>query len=85
MPTPRGGGLAIVVLVTGAGLWSASEAGFSHALIYHRLRNHHRISRLARRCLIPFDARPFCSAGTRRGGFDLRIGIFQNGHHPVVR
>ena len=34
MPTPRGGGLAIVVLVTGAGLWSASDAGFSHALIY---------------------------------------------------
>ncbi|MCI0556512.1 MAG: glycosyl transferase, partial [Anaerolineae bacterium] len=23
MPTPRGGGLAIIVLVTGAGLWSA--------------------------------------------------------------
>ncbi len=42
MPTPRGGGVAIVVLVAGAGLWSASEAGFDrlnlpglyHALIY---------------------------------------------------
>ena len=34
MPTPRGGGLAIVVLVTGAGLWSAKEADLNHALIY---------------------------------------------------
>jgi UDP-N-acetylmuramyl pentapeptide phosphotransferase/UDP-N-acetylglucosamine-1-phosphate transferase len=34
MPTPRGGGLAIVVVVTGAGLWSAREAGLYHALIY---------------------------------------------------
>ena len=33
-PTPRGGGVAIVVLVTGAGLWSMKEAGFSHTLIY---------------------------------------------------
>jgi len=34
MPTPRGGGLAIVILVLGAGLWSASEAGWSRSLIY---------------------------------------------------
>jgi UDP-N-acetylmuramyl pentapeptide phosphotransferase/UDP-N-acetylglucosamine-1-phosphate transferase len=34
LPTPRGGGLAIVVLVTGAGVWSAKEAGLYHALIY---------------------------------------------------
>lgn len=34
MPTPRGGGVAIVVLVTGTGLWSAREAGWNHALIY---------------------------------------------------
>ena len=34
MPTPRGGGVAIVVLVAGAGLWSAREAGWNHALIY---------------------------------------------------
>ncbi len=34
MPTPRGGGVAIVVLVTGAGLWSMKEAGLNHALIY---------------------------------------------------
>ncbi|MDP2778099.1 MAG: hypothetical protein Q8O48_10690, partial [Anaerolineales bacterium] len=27
-PTPRGGGLMIVLLVTGAGLWSVFEAGF---------------------------------------------------------
>ncbi|RJP53934.1 MAG: glycosyltransferase family 4 protein [Anaerolineaceae bacterium] len=27
-PTPRGGGLMIVLLVTGAGLWSVYEAGF---------------------------------------------------------
>lgn len=33
-PTPRGGGLAIVLLVMGTGLWSASEAVLSHALIY---------------------------------------------------
>jgi len=34
MPMPRGGGLAIVVIVTGVGLWSANEAGLYHALIY---------------------------------------------------
>ena len=34
MPTPRGGGLAIVVVVTGVGLWSAKEADLNHALIY---------------------------------------------------
>jgi UDP-N-acetylmuramyl pentapeptide phosphotransferase/UDP-N-acetylglucosamine-1-phosphate transferase len=34
MPTPRGGGLAIVVLVLGTGLWSASEAGWSRNLVY---------------------------------------------------
>jgi len=33
-PTPRGGGLAIVVLVTGAGLWSIYETGLSRNLIY---------------------------------------------------
>ena len=33
-PTPRGGGLAIVVLVTGAGLWSVYETGLSRNLIY---------------------------------------------------
>jgi len=34
IPTPRGGGLAIVVLVTGAGLWAMKEAELSHALVY---------------------------------------------------
>jgi len=34
MPTPRGGGLAIVVIVTGAGLWAIKEAKLNHALIY---------------------------------------------------
>ncbi len=34
MPTPRGGGVAIVALVAGAGLWSVSEAGLYPALIY---------------------------------------------------
>ncbi|MEW6085821.1 MAG: glycosyl transferase [Chloroflexota bacterium] len=34
MPTPRGGGLAIVVVVAGAGVWSAREASWNHALIY---------------------------------------------------
>ena len=33
-PTPRGGGLAIVILVLGTGLWFASEAGWSRSLIY---------------------------------------------------
>lgn len=33
-PTPRGGGLMIVLLVTGAGLWSVVEAGFPRGLIY---------------------------------------------------
>ncbi len=34
VPTPRGGGLAIVILVAGAGLWSALETGLSRGLIY---------------------------------------------------
>jgi UDP-N-acetylmuramyl pentapeptide phosphotransferase/UDP-N-acetylglucosamine-1-phosphate transferase len=34
MPTPRGAGLAIVMLVLGPGLWSASEAGWSRSLVY---------------------------------------------------
>jgi len=34
MPTPRGGGLAIVVLVTGAGLWAYEAADLSHVLVY---------------------------------------------------
>ena len=34
IPTPRGGGLAIVVLVTGAGLSVIREAELSHALVY---------------------------------------------------
>ncbi|MEW6240732.1 MAG: glycosyl transferase [Chloroflexota bacterium] len=33
-PMPRGGGLAIVVLVLGAGLWSAQEAEWSRSLVY---------------------------------------------------
>ena len=32
--TPRGGGLAIVILVLAAGLWSASEATWDRGLIY---------------------------------------------------
>ena len=34
MPTPRGGGLAIVIMVLGTGLWFAREAGWSRSLIY---------------------------------------------------
>ena len=34
MPTPRGGGLAIVLLVTGAGLWFVKEASLSRNLVY---------------------------------------------------
>jgi UDP-N-acetylmuramyl pentapeptide phosphotransferase/UDP-N-acetylglucosamine-1-phosphate transferase len=34
IPTPRGGGLAIVVLVLVTGLWSASQAGWNRSLIY---------------------------------------------------
>ena len=34
MPTPRGGGLTIVVLVLGAGIWASTEAGWSRSLIY---------------------------------------------------
>ncbi|MBI4760483.1 MAG: glycosyltransferase family 4 protein [Chloroflexota bacterium] len=34
LPTPRGGGLAIVLLVTGAGLWSMSEADWMRSLVY---------------------------------------------------
>jgi len=33
-PTPRGGGLAIVLLVIGTGLWAMREAELSHALVY---------------------------------------------------
>ena len=34
MPTPRGGGLAIVLIVTGAGLWVMKEADLNRSLIY---------------------------------------------------
>jgi UDP-N-acetylmuramyl pentapeptide phosphotransferase/UDP-N-acetylglucosamine-1-phosphate transferase len=34
VPTPRGGGLAIVLLVLAAGLWSASNVGWNRSLIY---------------------------------------------------
>jgi Fuc2NAc and GlcNAc transferase len=34
MPTPRGGGLAIVLLVTGTGLWFMREADWSRNLVY---------------------------------------------------
>jgi len=34
VPTPRGGGLAIVILVTGVSLWSALETGLDRGLIY---------------------------------------------------
>jgi len=34
VPTPRGGGLAIVILVLGMGLWSALETDLSRGLIY---------------------------------------------------
>ena len=34
IPTPRGGGLAIVILVLGVGLWSVIEAGLYRGLIY---------------------------------------------------
>jgi len=34
MPTPRGGGLAIVLIVLGAGIWSAQEAGWTRSLVY---------------------------------------------------
>ena len=33
-PTPRGGGLAIVLLVIGTGLWVIEDAELSHALVY---------------------------------------------------
>ena len=33
-PTPRGGGLAIVILVIGIGIWAVKEAELSHALVY---------------------------------------------------
>lgn len=33
-PTPRGGGLAIVILTIGTALWSMREAAISHALVY---------------------------------------------------
>jgi UDP-N-acetylmuramyl pentapeptide phosphotransferase/UDP-N-acetylglucosamine-1-phosphate transferase len=33
-PTPRGGGLAIVLIVLGAGLWSTNEAGWNRSLVY---------------------------------------------------
>lgn len=34
VPTPRGGGLAIVLLVAGTGIWSALETGWDRGLIY---------------------------------------------------
>jgi UDP-N-acetylmuramyl pentapeptide phosphotransferase/UDP-N-acetylglucosamine-1-phosphate transferase len=34
MPTPRGGGLAIVLLVTGTALWFVNEASLSRNLVY---------------------------------------------------
>jgi UDP-N-acetylmuramyl pentapeptide phosphotransferase/UDP-N-acetylglucosamine-1-phosphate transferase len=34
MPTPRGGGLAMVVLAIGAGLWSTNKADLNHVLVY---------------------------------------------------
>lgn len=34
LPTPRGGGLAIVLLVTGTGLWFMREADWSRDLVY---------------------------------------------------
>jgi UDP-N-acetylmuramyl pentapeptide phosphotransferase/UDP-N-acetylglucosamine-1-phosphate transferase len=34
MPTPRGGGLAIVLIVTGTGLWFVRSAGWSPYLVY---------------------------------------------------
>jgi UDP-N-acetylmuramyl pentapeptide phosphotransferase/UDP-N-acetylglucosamine-1-phosphate transferase len=34
IPTPRGGGLAIVALVLGTGLWAVIEAGWNRGLIY---------------------------------------------------
>lgn len=34
MPTPRGGGLAIVLLVTGTGLWFVREASLSRNLVF---------------------------------------------------
>jgi len=33
-PTPRGGGLAIVILVMGMGVWSMRELELSHVLVY---------------------------------------------------
>ena len=33
-PTPRGGGLAIVILVMGMGIWSMQELELSHVLVY---------------------------------------------------
>ena len=33
-PTPRGGGLAIVLLVIGTGLWAINQTKLSHALVY---------------------------------------------------
>lgn len=34
MPTPRGGGLAIVVLVIGTSIWSMKEADINHTITY---------------------------------------------------
>jgi Fuc2NAc and GlcNAc transferase len=33
-PTPRGGGLAIVILVIATGLWAAKDAGWARSLVY---------------------------------------------------
>lgn len=50
-----------------------------------RLRSRHRMAGLARRYFVIVTKDSFCRAGTRCGGLDLWAGIFQNGHHPVVR
>src|SRR5688572_2625127 len=34
MPTPRGGGLAIVLLVIGTAIWSMKEAEINHVIVY---------------------------------------------------
>lgn len=34
VPTPRGGGLAIVLLVIGTAIWSMKEADINHAIVY---------------------------------------------------
>jgi len=51
----------------------------------HRLRGRHRIPWLARRYPFALAARPFCSAGAGCRRVHLGLGIFQFGHHSVVR